>query len=126
MAGIDQVALLTQAVQAPHDLTGPFILLSFTGAILALFVMQATWNDALSQTDPPWLQWIRRMTYIALILAMMWVILSMDDHGWVPTPPIFTLMLALNLMFFVRAINLFHHRNDADKHPEAIRRIAGN
>lgn len=120
---IDHVALITQAVQT-QDLTGPFTLLSFTAALLALFVMQATWNDALSQTDPVWLQWARRLSYVGLILAMMWVLLSMDDHGWVPTPPVFGLLLSLNLMFFVRALNLFHHRNDAENHPEAIRRMS--
>lgn len=95
------------------DLTGLYIILSLTGALLAVYVMQATWHDPSSQNDPHWLQWSRRFGLWLLGLALGWSLLYLVQRGYRPEPHEVLLVIAVNIIYVGRSILLYLHRNDA-------------
>jgi len=94
------------------DTTAVFQIISFACALLALHVMQQAWLDAASKGDSRWLQVARRFAYMMLILGIAWNIRDHDQRGTVPTLAEFLIVTGIAMMFLVRAVILFQHRND--------------
>lgn len=94
------------------DVTAVFQIVSFLCALLALHVMQQAWLDPASKGDAKWLQVARRAAYGMLTIGLAWNIKLIETR---PTPPTFAeflMVIGIGLMFFVRAVILFQHRND--------------
>lgn len=109
--------LLDNAISV--DLIVPFQILSFICAMLSLYVMQQTWNDKMSKDDPPILQHARRVGFMILTLGILWRISYLDKFNERPSAPEFMTVVALTLMFFVRAMLLHSHRNDRKRASQA-------
>lgn len=100
-------------------LAGPYVFLALTTALLCLYIMQQTWHDKASQGDPLWLQWTRRFGYVLVALMLGWSSYYATTSGWQPVPPVFGLVVALALVFFVRAIILSHAANGKRHYPQS-------
>lgn len=103
--------MLGDRIAATVDLTAAYTILSFTAALLAVYVMQQSWHDRMSQTDPPWLQWSRRCAFMLLALGLMWVLQDITQTGQRPDPALMLVVIAINLQYFTRAVLLFLHRS---------------
>ena len=99
------------------DMEEAFIFLCLSTSLLVLYIMQQTWHDRASQGDPKWLQWIRRFGYMLVALMLAWSANYAATTDWRPAPPIFGLIMALMLVFFVRAIILTHAAHGKRKYP---------
>jgi hypothetical protein len=94
------------------DVTAVFQIVSFACALLALHVMQQAWLDPASKGDARWLQLVRRLAYGLLIIGLAWNIRDHDQRGTAPTLAEFLIVLGIALMFLVRSVILYQHRND--------------
>lgn len=103
--------MLGDRISSTVDLTAAYTILSFTATLLAVYVMQQSWHDNMSKTDPKWLQWSRRSAFALLALGVMWVLQDVVTTGARPHPALMLVVIALNLQYFTRAVLLFLHRD---------------
>jgi hypothetical protein len=106
------------------DLSNLYIVLTFLCASLALYVMQASWYDAMIHHDPEWLHTVKRVSHVMLIWGLMWSLAWATKFGYLPTPPDLLVLGALTMMFAVRAVLLYRHRierSDAKKFESRVR-----
>lgn len=94
------------------DSQGGYAALALLCAMLTLYVMQMTWHDKSSKQDPVWAQWTRRSAFSLFILGLLWRAAFSNQAGYQPTLPEFMIVLAITLMFAVRAVILYSHRRD--------------
>jgi predicted membrane channel-forming protein YqfA (hemolysin III family) len=107
------------------DLSSLYIVLTFLCAFLALYVMQASWHESVTHSDPEWLQSVKRISHVMLIWGLMWSLAWATKYNYLPTPPDLLVLGALTVMFAARAVLLYRHRNDnaAKKFEHRIHRL---
>lgn len=81
-----------------------YVVVALTGMGLAVYVMQKTEHDRINKVDPLQLQWIRRLAFTIVALALCY---SIIDEQWHRSLPIVFLVGAGVCNLAVNAIALF-------------------
>lgn len=85
-------------------LTQIFNVLTFFGALLSVYTMQATSHYQENQGDPLWLQWAYRGVLLTLALTFLWMLMYGRERDWSPWPPTVLLVLVIDAGLVVRGV----------------------
>ena len=77
---------------------------ALTGAVLCVYVMQKTEHDRINAVDPMWLQWFRRLAFIASAMALCYSVL---DDTWPRSLPVLLLITVGDINLAVNAVALY-------------------
>lgn len=86
------------------DLSGLYTVLSLAGALLAVYVMQATRYEAEDQSDPPVLRNFRTAGLAILALTFLWSLTFSETRQWQPWPPALATTFAIDALLVIRII----------------------
>jgi len=68
-----------------------YTVVALLGAALAMYVMQKTEYDRINRVDSPLVQWLRRLAFVIVGLALCY---SIIDQSWTPSLPVLGLVAA--------------------------------
>jgi hypothetical protein len=84
------------------DLVPYFTGLALAGVFLALIAMQMSWNEAIQRgVDTPVTMNLRRASFVAVALSLLWSLSYAETTGWQPWPPALAMVGALDFYFAV-------------------------
>lgn len=86
------------------DLRGVHVLISISGALLAVYVMQKTRYEAEDRNDPNWLRSLRTGVLGCLSLCFLWSLTYGYDRQWTPWPPDVARAAVVDLLLALRAL----------------------
>lgn len=104
------------------DLTFLLGVLAVIGFFLAVYVNQLTHYEAEDSSDPWWIKVVfRPLSYITLALSFLWVLSYGQAHDWQPWPPMLMMILAIDMILFIRALAIKARVRRLGIKPEAPR-----
>lgn len=100
------------------DLSAPFGIAVFAGAILAVFLAQISWERELNYGDPSWLRNIRRAGLLLQALSFIWALQYGFEHQWQPWPPFLLIVAVLDLNMIVRIMTIYERGARKNSRPK--------
>lgn len=88
------------------DLSVPFAISVFGGAILSVFLAQLLWQHG-DQNDPPWLRNAHRATLLLKALMFLWALDYGFKQHWQPWPPMVLLVVVIDLHIAARIATVY-------------------
>lgn len=86
------------------DLTKVHIVLGMVTFLTCVYVMAYEGYEYEDAQDPFWVQWSRRVSYLAIALGVLWSLMIQLETGWQPWPTEILLMIGLLIKFVMRII----------------------
>jgi hypothetical protein len=108
------------------DLSGAFAAAVLLGAVLAVYLMQVSWQSDIERGDPTWLRYLRRTSLMGLALAFIWALSYSLSKNWQPWPPFLAVVVSADLYLAVRVITLHLRQASARRDFSRSRRLASN
>lgn len=98
------------------DLSAPFGVLVFLGAILSVFLAQVSWQREVNRGDPGLLRNVRRVGYFLQALSFIWALDYGSKHQWEPWPPFVFIIAVMDANMLVRIITIHVRAAAPEKH----------
>lgn len=89
------------------DLSTPFGVLVFLGAILSVFLAQISWHREVNRGDSGLLRNVRRAGYFLQALSFIWALDYGFKHQWEPWPPFVFIIAVMDVNMLVRIITIY-------------------
>lgn len=106
------------------DLRTWHMLLSLLGFFIVVYVMQLTHWEAEDDVDPAYIRHLRRVSLALLAWSMLWSLSYQETKNWQPWPPEILMILALDMIMFIRALAIKARIKRTGIKPDAPRAAA--
>ena len=101
------------------DLRYLLAMLAILGFFLAVYVNQETHFQAEDISDPWWIRAIRPVAYLLLAWSFLWMLSYGNARSWQPWPPTILMIVAIDMILFIRAVAIRARIRRTGIRPEA-------